>query len=220
MFARTVRLTLGFLHVLAQHKLATQQLHRAQGSRHYGLGAQFAHQAWFTLGISFGARQKVFTHGDGGAGQACQHLVATTVKVGPPQLVGGKCDGGFGIRHAQQRFSQAHQGQAFCAGNGVLLQQAFHGPKRRWVVAHGLHPRCRRACRICPIQRLAHGLQMAGDHLSFRAVRERKALRDGHRGLQVYFLQDGLSEQPKSADVAIFAEYNQIFSLKFICSTD
>ena len=48
--------------------------------------------------------------------------------------LGGEGDRGFGVRHPQQRLRQAHQGQAFGTGDGIFLEQAFHGPERRRVL--------------------------------------------------------------------------------------
>ena len=67
-------------------------------------------------------------------------MITTAVKVGAAQLVSRQRNRGFGIGYAQQRFGQAHQGQALGARNWVFLEQAFHGPERRRVVAHGLNP--------------------------------------------------------------------------------
>ena len=151
---------------LPQHKLATQQLHSAQGGGHHGAGAEFGKQAAGGLAVG----QKLLAQGNGAAGQACQRLVAGGGKVGAPELVGGQGDGGFSVGHAQQGLGQAHQGQALGAGNRVFLEQAFHGPERRRVVAHGLHPGGGLLGGIGPVQGVRQGAQALGDDLSFRAV--------------------------------------------------
>ena len=130
----------GLGHALAQHKLAAQQLHRAQRGGHHGVRAQAAHQTT-AAGGALCVGQKVFGHGNGRPRQARQHLVTGLRKISAAQLVGGQGDGGIRVRHPQQRFGKTHQGQALGAGNRVFLQQAFHGPKRSGMVAHGLHPR-------------------------------------------------------------------------------
>jgi hypothetical protein len=56
-------------------------------------------------------------------------VVACGIEVGAAQLVRRQGNGGFCIGHTQQGFRQAHQGQAFGAGNRVFLEQAVHRPE-------------------------------------------------------------------------------------------
>ena len=171
LLARGIGLLHRLRHVLAQHKLAAQQLHGAQGSGDHGAGTQLGHDAG--LGLRVG--QEVLGQGNRRAGKARQQLVAAVDKVGPTELVGRQGDGGFGIGHAQQGFGQAHQGQALGAGNGVLAQQAFHGPERRRVVAHRPHPGCGRAGRCGPVQTGAENLQLSRNDLTLGTVGNRQA---------------------------------------------
>jgi hypothetical protein len=106
--------------------------------------------------------QEVLGHGDGGGRQTRQRRVGRAVKVGPAQLVGREGNGGFGVGHAQQRLGQAHQGQALGAGDGVFLEQAFHGPERRRVVAHRAHPGRGQVGGSGPVQRALQGGQALG----------------------------------------------------------
>ena len=172
---------------LAQHKLAAQQLHGAHGGGHDRFGTELGQQALRRFGIG----QKLFRQGNGAAGQlgqggAAQHGgsagVVHAVKVGPAQLVGGEGDSGFGIGHAQQGFGQAHQGQAFGAGDGVFAQQAFHGPERRRVVTHGLHPGARRGAGRRPVQHPGQRLQTVGNDLGLGPVGGRQS---GGHGVSV-----------------------------------
>ena len=144
MAALAVGLAHGLVDVAPEHKLAPQQLDGAHRRRHNGAGAQALQQAGFGGGgaVALAGRQPVFGQGDGLGGQLGQHRVFPfTGELGMAELVGGEGDGGFGIRHAQQGFGQTHQGETFGAGNRVFLEQAFHGPERRRVGAHLLHPR-------------------------------------------------------------------------------
>ena len=92
------------------------------------------------------------------------------VKVGATQLVGGECDGGFGVGHTQQGFGQAHQCQALGAADGVFLEQAFHGPEGRGVVAHGLHPGRGHARGGMPVEPAIELGQAVDDGLGLGAV--------------------------------------------------
>ena len=102
----------GFIHRLldrlSQHKLATQQLHGTQGGGHHRTRTKLGKHATRCLAV----RQKFLAHGNGGARQSSQRLVASAVKFGAPQLVSGERNRGLGIGHAQQRFGKTHQGQA------------------------------------------------------------------------------------------------------------
>ena len=108
--------------------------------------------------------------GDRRTGQTGQHLVTGLVKVGTPELVGGQGDGGVPIRHAQQGLGQAHQGQAFGAGDRVLAQQTLHGPQWRRLGADGLHPGCGNLGGSGPVQLALQALQALGNHLRFCLV--------------------------------------------------
>ena len=151
---------------LAEHELAPQQLHGAQGGGHHGARAEFGEHA--ARGVAVG--QELLAHGNRGAGQTRQRLVAGGVEVGAAQLVGGERDGRLGVRYPQQGLGQAHQGQTLGTGDRVFLEQAFHGPERRRVPAHRLHPRRRHARCSGPIQRLRQRAQAAGDHVGLGAV--------------------------------------------------
>ena len=190
--ARRIGLLHRLGHGLAQHELAAQQLHCAQGRGHHGLGAQLGHDAGLGLRTLAGlrVRQEVLGQGNGSARQPRHHLVAAALKVGPAQLVCGQGDGGFGVRNAQQRFGQAHQGQALGAGDGVFAQQAFHGPEGRRIVAHGLHPGAGRLGGSRPVQTGVDHLQLACHHLVLGAVGKR---------------QLGLDQQDRLLDLAINA---------------
>ena len=161
----------GFTHGLgnrlAEHKLAPQQLHCAQRGGNDGACAELGKDA--AGGVAIG--QEPLAHRNRGAGQACQGFFSGCVEVGAAQLVGSECDRGLGIGHPQQRFGQAHQGQTLGAGDRILFEQALHGPKRRRVLAHGLHPWRGHFCCTRPIQRIGQGAQALGDDLGFRAVR-------------------------------------------------
>ena len=170
----------GLGHGLAQHKLAAQQLHRAQRSSHHGVRAQAAHQA-AAAGGALGIGQKVFGHGNRRARQTRQHLVAGLRKIGAAQLVGGQGDGSVHVRHAQQCFGQAHKGQALGAGNRVLLQQTFHGPKRRGMVSHGLHPGRGHLRGSGPVQLVLQAAQALCHGLCLGQVGLGKALMGQHR---------------------------------------
>jgi hypothetical protein len=121
-------------------KLPPQQLDGAHRGRHHRLGAQALHQSGFTAGFG----QEALGQGNGTGRQAGQHLVralaATGLEVGAAQLVGRQRHRRFGVGHTQQGFGQAHQGQAFGAGDGVLAQQRLHGPEGRRRGTRTLHP--------------------------------------------------------------------------------
>ena len=153
-------------HGLAQHELAAQELHGTQGGRHHRARTQLGHETRLVLRIG----QKVFGQRNGRTGQAREHLVAAGLEVSAAQLVGGQRDGGLGIRHPQQGFGQAHQGQTFGAGDGVFLEQAFHGPEGRRVLAHGLHPRFGGAGGMGPVQGAVQLLQTLRNDFALRAV--------------------------------------------------
>ena len=167
-------------HGLAQHELAPQKLHRAQGGGHHGACAQARQQA----GRGFALGQKVLAQGNGAAGQAGQGGVASVAEVGPAELVGGERDGGFGVGHAQQRLGQAHQGQAFAAGNRVLLEQALHGPERWRVLPHRLHPGGGHLGRRRPVQRRAERGQAVRHLERFGQIGVRQVLLGQHGNLQ------------------------------------
>ena len=187
-FAGAGGLVLCFGNGLAQHKLAAQQLHRAQGGGHHGACAQAHQQAGLLAAGRVG--QQFFGQGNGAAGETGQRAAAdgcavggvgglttvigmgrlAAVKVGTAQLVGGEGHGGFGIGHAQQGFGQAHQGQALGAGDGVFLQQALHRPERRRVVAHGLHPGGGGGHHGGPVESAFQSGKAVGQHAGFGAV--------------------------------------------------
>ena len=173
----------GLRHGLAQHKLAPQQLHRAQGGGDHGFGAEFAHQSW-RRGGGIGARQKMFGQRNGGAGNARQQLVAALGEVGAAKLVGRQGNGGVHVGHAQQGLGQAHQGQALGAGNRVFLEQTFHGPKRRGVVAHCLYPGRGHLRGAGPVQRVLQAVQALGHDFGLVSVGVGQALGNSHGGLR------------------------------------
>ena len=160
------RLGHGLGYGLPEHKLPTQQLHGAQCRRHHRTRTELGKHAarCFTLG------QELLAHRNRCARQARQRLVTGRIEVGPPQLIGCQGDGGFGVRHAQQGLGQPHQSQAFGAGNRVLLEQALHGPERRRVVSHRLHPWRGSARRGSPIESTGQHTQTLRDNFSFRTV--------------------------------------------------
>ena len=204
LFARRYRLLHALTNGLAQHKLAAQQLHRAQGCGHHGARTQLGHQTRFVAGLG----QEMLGHRDGRRRQPSQggglapnpgfarppegvHAtlgrpgggVGHTVKVRPTELVGGQRDGGFGIGHTQQRLGQAHQGQALGAGNWVLLEQAFHGPEGRRVLAHRAHPGRGHLGGGGPVERPLQGGQALGHGFGLGAIGKGQAVgAAGHGG--------------------------------------
>ena len=167
----------------AQHELPTQQLDRAHGGADHRLRAQPLEQT----GVDFTLRQELFRQADGTGRQRGEHLVRAAgagVELRVAELVGRQRDGGLGVGHAQQRFGQPHQRQAFGAGNRVLAQQRFHGPERRRVVAHRLHPGPRGAHRLRPVQSAAKPRQQGLQGLRFVAVRRWQPGPSGRCGRQ------------------------------------
>ena len=165
----------GFLHgagnALTEHELAPQQLHGAHRGRNHGACAQACDQTGLGVGALLG--QKLLGQRNRRRRQARQHGVAVAVEIGAAQLVGGEGDGGLGVGHAQQGLGQAHQRQTFGAGDRVFLQQAFHGPERRRVVAHRLDPgpgQCGGLGPVQPTWRLGQQRQTLGDQGRFGAV--------------------------------------------------
>ena len=156
---------------LAQHELAAQQLHRAQCGGHYRTRAQLGQHATGRLAVG----QELLAHRNGGARQARQRLVAGCREVGAAELIGGQRNRGLGIGHAQQRLGQAHQCQALGAGDRVFLEQAFHGPERRRVLAYGVYPGRGDPGHGGPVQRGGKKTQALGDDLAFGTVRDRQA---------------------------------------------
>ena len=61
-------------------------------------------------------------------------------------LLGDQVVAGFSIRHAQQRFGKAHEGEPLGVGQAKLLKEAFH---------HPLAP-SRRPRRFNKVQRTPH----------------------------------------------------------------
>ena len=165
-----LRMVHGLAYGLAEHKLAAQELHRPQGCGHHRMRTQAAHQPGTRCGL-LGVGQEMLGQGDRRTRQTGQHLVTGLVKVGTAELVGGQGDGGVPIRHAQQGLGQAHQGQAFGAGDRVLAQQTLHGPQWRGLGAHGLYPGCGNLGGSGPVQLALQALQALGNHLRFCLVR-------------------------------------------------
>ncbi|OQC04849.1 MAG: hypothetical protein BWX79_02406 [Alphaproteobacteria bacterium ADurb.Bin100] len=167
-----------FLDGLAQHELAAQQLHGTQRGGHHGARAQPRHQARLLRGLpgAGGARQEFLGQGNRTGRQPGQGGIACGVEVGAAQLVRRQGNGGFCIGHTQQGFRQAHQGQAFGAGNRVFLEQAVHRPEGRRLVAHGLHPRCGHAGGRDPVQRAVQRGQAVGHDLGLRAIGKGQAV--------------------------------------------
>ena len=166
-------------HVLAQHELAAQQLHGAQRCGDHGLctepGQQPLLRGSFSRTIGW---KKALGHRDRRLRQPRQRRIRRTIEIRAAELVGGERDRRFGVRHPQQRLRQAHQGEAFRAGDRVFLEQAFHGPERRGVLAHSLDPRLCGGGRGGPVQCFAEHGQQVCHHAGFRPVRKRKLL--GH----------------------------------------
>ena len=172
---------------LAEHELAPQQLNRTQRGRHHAACAELAHQARLAaLG------QKLFRQADGRRRQPRHHTVASAVEIGSSELVSGQRNRRFGIGHAQQCFGQTHQRQPFGAGNWVFLQQTFHCPERRRIVAHCLHPRRGHLRGSSPVEHAAQALQLACHDLSFRTVGKRKTRRHRHKNFQLRFVQNAI----------------------------
>ena len=180
--ARAIGLGHAFLNGLAQHELAAQQLHGTQRGGHHGARAQPRHEARLLRGLSTsgGARQEFLGQGNRTGRQPGQRGIACGIEVGAAQLVRRQGNGGFCIGHTQQGFRQAHQGQAFGAGNRVFLEQAVHRPEGRRLVAHGLHPRCGHAGGRDPVQRAVQRGQAVGHDLGLRAIGKGQAI--GVRG--------------------------------------
>ena len=168
---RRVGLVHRFGNGLAQHKLATQQLHGAQRGGDDRARAELGEKT----GRRFAVGQKLLAHRDRRAGQARQRLVASAVKVGAAQLISRQRNRGGGIGHAQQGLGQAHQGQTLGAGNRVFLEQALHRPERRRVGAHRLHPGRGDLGDGSPIKRTTQRAQVLGNDFDFRAVGKRQA---------------------------------------------
>ena len=176
--ARIVRGIHRFDDVLAQHELAAEQLHGAQGRRDDGARAKAAEDARVLL-----LRQHFLGHRDRGLRQARQCAVRCAFEVGAAQLVRGKRDRRLGIGHAQKRFGQSHQRKPFGARDRVLLEQAFHRPEGRRVLAHGGHPRLRVRGGGRPVQRGFERSEAVAHHLGLGAVRVGQALDVRRRGV-------------------------------------
>lgn len=177
----------GFLHrfvdVAAEHELAPQQLERPHGGGDDGARPQALQQAGGLLGVG----QETFGQRDRACRQAGQHLVrafvAAGLEVGAAELVGGQRNRGLGVGHTQQRFGQAHQRQAFGAGDRVLAQQRLHRPERGRIGAHRLDPGAGAVDDGVPVEPALQRSERGGDGLGLGAVRKGQALarrRDGH----------------------------------------
>ena len=166
-------LTHRFLDRAAEHELAAEQLDRADGRGNDRLRAQALQDAAFGIVLW----QEPLRQRDRARGQVCEHLVRPArgcVEIGLPQLVGGERDRGFGVGNPQQRFGEAHQREPFGAGDRVLLQQRFHRPERRGVVAHRLHPRACSANGGRPVDLALQRLQQRCEHRELVAIRLRQ----------------------------------------------
>lgn len=153
---------------LSEHELAPQQLHRAQSGGHHRAGAELGHEAGRM--VAFG--QEFLRHRDGGGRQPRQRGIGRALEIGPAQLVGRERDGRGGVGHAKQRLGQAHQRKALGAGDRVFAQQAFHGPERRRMAAHRLHPGRGGGSRGAPVERAFERGKPVRDDIGFRAVRD------------------------------------------------
>ena len=186
----------GFAHRLldraAEHELAAEQLDRAHGRGDDRLRTEAFQEA--ALGLVLG--QELLRQRDRARRQVGEHLVRAAgpgartarsvrlpgIEVGLAELIGGQCNRGFGIGHAQQRFGQPHQREAFGAGDRVLLQQGFHGPEGRRIVAHRLHPGPRRRHRGAPVDLALRRSQQLSQHRELVAVRSWQASGSGGDG--------------------------------------
>lgn len=160
----------GFVHRLgdglAQHELPAQQLHRAQRGGDHGARTEPGHQAGRMVGLG----QEALRHRDRGRRQARQRGIGRALEIGAPELVGRERDGGLGIGHAQQRLGQAHQREALGARDRVFAQQALHGPERRRMVAHRLHPGRGNGRGRGPVERTLEQGESMGDDLGLGSV--------------------------------------------------
>ena len=127
----------GFGHRLldrtTEHELAAEQLDRANRRGDDRLRAQALQDAAF----GFVLREEALRQRNRAGRQVREHLVraacpgsgiarsllASGIEVGLAELIGSERNRGLGIGHAQQRFGQTHQREAFGAGDRVLLQQ-------------------------------------------------------------------------------------------------
>ena len=66
-------------------------------------------------------------------------LALVGAPVAGADLLGDQVVAGGGVRHAQQRFGEAHQGEAFGIGQAELLEEAFHHPFAAAPPARDLH---------------------------------------------------------------------------------
>ena len=142
--SRASGLPQGLAHVAAQDKLAAHELNGTDGGGHHGLRAQTLEQTWrLSVGCVgqefFGQRDRIGRQ-TGEQFVRARAAALAAVKLGATELVCRQGDGGGGVRHTQQGFSQAHQGQTFGAADRVLAQQGLHRPKGSRVVTHRLHP--------------------------------------------------------------------------------
>ena len=62
----------------------------------------------------------------GGVDEPGVRLALVGAPVAGADLLGDQVVAGGGVRHAQQRFGEAHQGEAFGIGQAELLEEAFH----------------------------------------------------------------------------------------------
>ena len=113
---------------MAKHELLAQQAHGAQGGGAHRGFAQAVQQA-----AAAGRAGEFFGRPQREAGCGAEKAVAGQ-RMGQPvafvEAVGDQRGGGGGVGHAQQGFGQAHQRQAFTAGNGILAQQRFDREQR------------------------------------------------------------------------------------------
>ena len=128
-----------FVNRLPQNELLAQKLYGAKCGGHDGFRAELGHELGRRAVLRIG--QEMLAQGNGGVAQARQGRIAGAVKLCAGELISGQGNGCFCIGDAQQGFGQTHQRQAFGAGQRIFAQQRFHGPKRRRILAHGLHPR-------------------------------------------------------------------------------
>ena len=179
-------LTQGLLDGLAEHELLAQQLHGAHGRGHHRFGAQPRGDAPGAQ-ASFASvtarvmcpRQEVLGPGHRCAGESGHGRITVRAEISPAELVSGQGDGGVRVGHAQQGLGQAHQGQAFLAGNRELLEQRFERPERRWVISHCLHPWAGLPHGLVPVQCALQRLQAVPHDIGFGAARVGQA----HGGL-------------------------------------
>ena len=131
----------------AQHELAAHFLHRPRHSRaDHRLAQPFHRRAQVAGNPRFPVVQHLAGQHQGpgrGIDQRRGRPAQVAAPVGRGNLVFDQRIHGFGIGHAQQRFGEAHQRDAFIGGQAVFGQEDLHqaGAGRASDTAHQIRPR-------------------------------------------------------------------------------